>query len=241
MRLAFALLLLMTGAAQAGWCDPTIDLSAEKPDAAPSLYRVREGVARTVFQVDESTGDLCPSADPSCQGSAYLIGGDYVVVTSAEDDYLCASFTSDGRKTTITAGWLPAADLEALELPPAKLEDFAGHWGSGEEQVIDIVVEGDRLAINGDATFGATIPERVESGRVNVGGISASAVPEGNLVAWFDGLDGAEEWQPGNEHFACAVRIWALPPYIVASDNHMCGGMGVSFSGVYARALESAD
>ena len=237
MRLALAAFLLMTGAAQAGWCEPSIDLAADKADAAPQLYKVRDAVERSVFQISDSGAALCPSADPACQGSAYLIGGDYVVVTSAEGDYLCATFTNDGRETISTYGWLPAADLEPVALPPARLEHFVGHWGSGDEQTIDIAIDGDQLEIEGEATFGAGDPERVERGAVNVGSLSAYVVPEGNLAAWFDGIDGAEPWEAGEAHHACAVRLWALPPYLVASDNLMCGGQGVTFSGVYAQPL----
>ena len=30
--------------------------------------------------------------------------------------------------------------------------------------------------------------------------------------------------------------MWALPPFLVVSDNGMCGGNNVTFTGVYALA-----
>lgn len=215
------------------YCEPSIDLDAA--NAKPELYVVRAGVEKSFFQIDGHNGEPCPSADPVCRANAYLIAGDFVVVTSVTEGYVCAAFTNEGKENITTAGWLPADEVEPVTLPAARPEDFAGHWASGPEQFITVVVESGRLLIDGEATFGAMVPERVESGRVNEGGISADLVPEGNLAAWTDPNDGTTQpWVAGDADYNCTVRLWALPPFLVAASNQFCGGQGVTFSGVYA-------
>ncbi len=34
----------------------------------------------------------------------------------------------------------------------------------------------------------------------------------------------------------CRVKLWRLGSYLVAADNVRCGGMNVTFTGVYRRA-----
>lgn len=234
-KVAVLAMVLVASPAMAAdeWCEYDLDLLAA--DAKPVLYVVKDGVEKSFFQIDGYNGEPCPSADPVCRANAYLIGGDFVVVTSAIEGYVCAAFTNEGKENITTTGWLPADEVEPVTLPAAKPEDFAGHWGSGPEQFITVAVEGGRLLIDGEATFGATFPERVESGRVNEGGISADIVPAGNLAAWTDPNDGTTQpWVAGDADYDCAVRLWALPPFLVAASNQFCGGQGVTFTGVYA-------
>jgi hypothetical protein len=157
-------------------------------------------------------------------------------VTSAIEGFVCAGFTNEGKENAYTAGWLPAGDVEPVDLPDATLADFAGRWASGEEQHIDVSIVDGLLRVEGEATFGASFPERVESGRVNEGGISGDVLPVGNLAAWTDSYDGTTQaWIPGDADYTCTVRLWALPPFLAAADNGFCGGQGVSFTGIYAR------
>jgi len=229
------LLTLITSPVSAAevFCDPMIDLLDEA--AKPTLHVIRAGVEKSFFQINGYNGEPCPSPDPVCRGNAYLIAGDYVVVTSATDGFVCAALSNEGNENITTSGWLPADEVEPVTLPVAKPEDFAGHWASGPEHFIDIAVAGGRLSIDGEATFGAMSPERVESGRVNEGAISAEVAPEGNFAAWTDPDDGTSQpWVAGEADYHCTMRLWALPPFLVAQSNQFCGGQGVTFTGVYA-------
>lgn len=235
-RLLAALVAIVVASpalAEVNDCSPWSDLQAD--DAHPALYRVRDGVEKSFFQINGYNGEPCPSANVVCRENAYLIGGDFIVVTSVMDGYVCAGFTNEGRENVTTAGWLPVEEVEPVTLPAAAPEDFVGTWGSGEEQDITVTIEDGLLKVSGEATFGAAFPERVKTGRVNVGAIYANVLPEGNVAAWTDPGDGTTEpWQPGGADYTCTTRLWALPPFLVASDNGYCGGQGVSFTGVYA-------
>ena len=39
----------------------------------------------------------------------------------------------------------------------------------------------------------------------------------------------------GNDAGECRVTLTLLPPFMLAADNHNCGGMNVSFTGVYQK------
>ena len=240
MRQLFGLLLLLASSpafAEDVYCNLWTDLA--RPDVEPTLYQVKVGTGKAFFQSElGGEGYGCPGEDKRCRANAYLIDGDAVVVTSEQGDYACATFTNDGKENIATNGWLPKADLEPVDLPAARPQDFVGTWRYFDEQEIVVSAGHDgTLSIAGEATYGMHDPQRVASGGVNVGSIAAELKPEGNLAAWTTGDDGeASAWEEGEADYRCAVRLWALPPFLVASDNRMCGGHNVTFTGVYAHA-----
>ena len=40
---------------------------------------------------------------------------------------------------------------------------------------------------------------------------------------------------PGRGGDGCVVDLWLTGPFLVARDNMRCGGMNVTFTGVYRR------
>ncbi len=54
--------------------------------------------------------------------------------------------------------------------------------------------------------------------------MSGTATPKGYTVV-FAGKDPAD----------CRVTLTLLPPFLLAGDNMNCGGMNVSFTGVYRK------
>jgi xylose isomerase len=67
-------------------------------------------------------------------------------------------------------------------------------------------------------------PDRVKRGAVHVGALGTQGVPKGDRLNVVD-TDG----------YPCRVRMRLLLPYLIVADNGACGGMNVSFSGVYRR------
>ena len=117
------------------------------------------------------------------------------------------------------------------------LSGWLGEWSASEEQFITITEVRQGLSLEGSATWGAGDPERVERGGVNVGEFSA-VVPYG----WIDGdtlwfAMGSERTLRGDEaeEYDCTVRATLVGETIEVEDNMMCGGMNVTFSGVYGR------
>lgn len=205
---------------------------------APELRVVApDAPARTRFHKDGYNGEGCPAATAACAEKAFVTPGDPVIVTATVNGFGCATFTGPAPKAVSTIGFLELSSLASpSQAQPAA--DWAGAWRSGPEKRITLTAAGAAFAIKGDATFGAQDPERVERGAVNIGEIEAKASPKGAEMGFAMGDDGEtlpfDAAKKSDSDF-CRVRMWRLGPYLVVADNGMCGGMNVTFTGVYRR------
>lgn len=228
-------------AAQAAECHGMPPLSIDGT-ATPRLQVVRPGAARVPFVGGSDIDPACPAAIARCARKAFVVPGDAVIVTAISGAYACAAFTGPAPKAAATVGWLPRAMLvEAARDTTARAPaDWAGTWRSGPEQEIRIRPGGGgQIVVAGDATFGGSDPERVRRGGVNVGEIAGTSAVENGTAAFAFGDDGTtrpfDAKRPEGADL-CRVRLWRLGRYLVAADNMMCGGMNVTFTGVYRRA-----
>ena len=99
------------------------------------------------------------------------------------------------------------------------------------------------ITVDGEATFGAHDPERVQRGAVNTGVFSVAVAAAVGQVAFLVGNDGkplAYDAQRAKDQVLCGLRLWRSGPYLVVADNLQCGGNGVTFTGVYRRAGKPA-
>ncbi len=176
----------------------------------------------------------CPAAGEACLERAYLVPGNTIIVSRRHEGFRCAMYlASNGQSRT---GWLPEAGL--MTLPAPITPDWTGKWRAGREQSIAIRRNGASWEIEGSATYGASDPERVRRGSVNIGTMSAS-LPRSDrggppTLAFTEGPDGTLPYEEG-EPTACRVRMQLVGPWLVVSDNRQCGGFNVSFSGIYRR------
>jgi hypothetical protein len=77
-------------------------------------------------------------------------------------------------------------------------------------------------------------PQRVVRGGVNEGGFVATVRPNNASVAFAENSDRNRlPYDPASTN--CSVRLWLLGPYLMVVDNNDCGGMNVSFTGLYAH------
>jgi hypothetical protein len=230
--LAAALLPSLAAAQEA--CDLVSTLGA--PDSQPRLQAISLERERVHFIKDGVAQPECPKNTAACTEKRYLVAEDRVIVTAVQGDYACATYTGYAPTFPTTTGLLPLSLL--VDVPARPNADWTGTWRSGDEQEIDIKkAAGGAIAIEGNATFGGSDPERVARGAVNVGQISATLTPTNGKVAFSAGPDGEAapyDADPSDDS-ACRVRLWRLGPYLVAADNLMCGGMNVTFTGVYGR------
>ncbi|UJW86324.1 hypothetical protein [Devosia sp. SL43] len=215
MRLisATSILLLATAPAFAD-CDAYGDIRA--PDFAPEAATVSE--LSTLVILDSGMA---------------LSSGDRVIVTSQLDD----QFSCVVRPGS-TSGYQPDSGMvltTLLEPDNQRGDDWLGEWQGNPEQFLTIEQAEDILDISGNATWGMSDPERVESGGINVGEFVASARPKKGRIAFT--LDYAEgqtlPYDPESD--SCSVRLWLAGEFLVASDNDRCGGMNVTFTGYYSR------
>jgi len=242
------LIVAAAGIVAVVWCDPA--LADDKPcygmpalgvDAGviPYLAIVTRGDRARFVKGGEQAG--CPNAGAACATRAFVVGGDAVVISATAGEYACATFTGPGPKAVSTSGFLPRTRLVAPppEVPVNASTAWAGTWRSGDEQTITIRPKPDgRIVIKGDATWGAHDPERVKRGGVHVGDLSAEVSVADGAAAFTidsDGVIKPFDLKLPADSDVCRVKLWRLGPYLVAVDNLRCGGMNVTFTGVYRK------
>lgn len=137
--------------------------------------------------------------------------------------------------------------LAALTVAPALAKDkaradsaaFVGVWRAGPEQDVSIAAKGDRLHVEGFATWGAQDPDQVANGLIHLGEFSLT-VPvswiEGDTLAFAVSPEGLGIRPDAAGQYDCLVTLKASGDRLMVEDNTMCGGANVTFNGVYERA-----
>lgn len=213
-HIAIGLALLSTAAA----ADYVADVAGM---ATASLGQVRDPRA-SILRSDASG---CPAIGQACRSGSYLIAGDPVLVGERIGAFVQVRFADQrGRPTE---GMLPVSNVSRAD-PVKFAAGWAGHWVRTEATIDIKPAGGSGFAINGDATWGASDPERVRRGGVNVGEFEGALRSRGTGVVAITGT--------GEDPDACRVWVRLLGPYLLVTDNHACGGNNVSFSGLYRRA-----
>ena len=192
---------------------------------APDLVigRIKADAGKVFFRKNGDRKNTCPSAAPQCQDKAYLVPGDLVVLGAKRGEFVCVDY-DNGKGSR--GGWLPSAALE-----PAPLANDPAAWVGGWKRVeADITIEKtkDGLKASGEATYGSLDPERVKRGAVNLGSFSGSlALKDGQgRIVDDDSISG------------CNVKLARAGDFLFVRDNNVCGGMNVSFSGLYRRSSQ---
>jgi len=228
-------IILACGVA-AAHADP---VSCEQNNVA--LARVVTSEARVHFIAGRSERTpSCPSAESGCRLKAYLVPGDEVLVDTADGPYVCAYFKSQGGIET--RGWLPRAAIQITPPEPAAPRQWDGKWQRDRDAQIVIKSSRDELEVSGNAMWGSRDPQRVKRGAVHVGELSGRGRPRGQMLAL--------GWDPDRSGFprpqdqapdGCAAKLELYGRYLVVEDNGGCGGLNVSFTGIYVRATKRSE
>lgn len=197
-----------------------------------NLAQVKSGQARVPFLKEDCTSNK-PGA---CQSTAYVMPGDVVLIGKVFDASACAAYVN--AKGQATTGLLPNERLQApIPSPKADPSAFVGTWRRTEaEIVIKANGRGGLLSFAGNATYGAFDKNRVARGAVNLGEFDFDWQPRANSVdISIKGSEPVARDAKGVDETDCAVALMALGPYLVVEDNRNCGGMNVSFTGIYRQ------
>ncbi|AWN50083.1 hypothetical protein DK419_15795 [Methylobacterium terrae] len=190
---------------------------------------------RTAFVKDGLARAGCPDPGPACRERAYLVTGDAVILGERRGAFVCASYRGAKDEDVGRTGWIPAEAVAVEPAPPVAVEGWLGTWKQAEAQIR--VTPGDKpgtLAVAGDATWGGGDPDRVRRGGIHTGEMSGTVVPVGDAASFAMGENGTLPVQTGGES-DCKVWLRRLGPWLVVDDNLACGGMNVTFRGVYRR------
>ena len=217
---ALALLLALGGASAAAQEAIPAQSCRGYPGFDSDQVPVAARVLRRSHFHDDRAG--CP-AGAGCRRKVYLIEGDEVIVDRIAGDWACAWF--DGKRRT-TIGLLRVDDL-ALE--PAAVEvataEWLGHWekighDGKSRDFLDIVVRGKVVVVSGEALWFGPMPDNVHTGEI------------GDEV--LDLEEGTASFAARGE-YDCAATFRLVGKYLIADDNGHCGGVNVTFDGIYRR------
>jgi len=139
-------------------------------------------------------------------------------------EFICADYNSAERRPRRLAARGRAGASECFDNPA----DWSGDWKRVEAE-IKITNSGGSLRAEGNATFGALDPSRVKRGAVNLGDFSGPLVLQGGQATFSD-----KDIDPKKpDDFGCRLRMARAADFLFVQDNMQCGGMNVSFSGLY--------
>jgi hypothetical protein len=222
-------ILLVTPAARAAE-EPAGHCSGVAFGDTVGVARVTKSQRRVNFVRGVHEDKQCPSAAPQCRDKPYLLSGNVVLTTKRFGDFVCADYVNSRGIETI--GWLPAAALEAVEQGPLARAAWAGAWRRIEAEIQITLGAGGALLVKGSATYGANDPQRAATGRVNLGELDGRSTPQGDTLFFSD--QPAASFEEASDS-VCAVRMRRVAQYLIVEDNKACGGMNVSFSGIYVK------
>ncbi|MDI9847624.1 hypothetical protein QM467_06055 [Rhodoblastus sp. 17X3] len=193
---------------------------------ALNVGRIKADAGKVNFRKNGDAANACPSTGADCQEKAYLVPGDLVVLGVTKGDFVCVDYeTAKGSR----GGWLPAS---AIEPAPAATDptSWAGKWKRIEAN-ISIETAGGGLKAEGSASFGSLDPDRVKRGAVNSGEFSGPLLVKGGQAVFTD-----KDADPKEPDASCRLRMARAGEVLFVQDNMQCGGLNVSFSGLYRRA-----
>jgi hypothetical protein len=219
MRLSPSVLLLLAASSAAG------AMTEDDGTCRNGIFPVQNEAVRLATIAGSGRayflGDMdgCPNAEARCRQRTYVVPGDRVVAGRSRGGYVCVYYPSRGGGS---AGWMEVGRLEAVATDPnPPLSAWLGSWSEDGNPRVTFERRGSGLAVEGEAYW----PSRNPSPRDYPGGPNEGTIGEILQVS-------------GNRAHApeCHVRFTLLGDFIVAADPDMqCGGMNVSFSGVYRR------
>lgn len=192
--------------------------AAENWDGPPPTTRIVNWRAGMV-----TTGKPSPlrvafdSLDPSCRGMPCLArGGVTGVELRQAGSSVCVGLPGKGKLATMF-GWIPASRWRATDSSPQPVVRWVGVW---QNQTAKIIVQsrGDgQLDIRGHAvrTLDANGSHDI------YGDFAITGKPESGVVTGKD------------DDSSCEVSARLVGDYLVVTDDDACGGMGVSFAGMY--------
>ena len=151
---------------------------------------------------------LCPP-NGGCRTSP-LKAGEPIAVYHTQGSWTCAGLPGG-------PGWVRSGDLRTLvadATPP--LRSWVGSWNGGAGRVtIQQAKAAGALTLSGRGTWNGA------NGVVHSGRFGGDASPRGNRLHFSDGY--------------CEIDLALIGGFITASDNAGCGGLNVSFSGIWKR------
>lgn len=187
------------------------------------LVEIVPGPKRYFHAGEEREG--CPAPTAACRRKGYVVAGDRLVAWEVEGRLTRVTYLAPGSDRP-SEGWIETAALRRVPLASPHAADWIGGW-TGWDSEIEITrgAKPGTFHFGGNATWGGHDPERVKIGAINFGMFGADVpAPRGDSLALAD-----------SDEPDCRIALRLLGPYLLVRDNDRCGGLNVSFTGVYRR------
>jgi hypothetical protein len=223
-------LLFATSAAAYEANDPANSLGVDWDEAQPLTVAKVTAKARVNFVKspydDDFKADGCPASTVACRKKSYLVTGDLVLVGKTRGAFTCVAYQTP-NKPTWSNGWMLSSALASVApMTAPAVSDWLGDWDQPHAGIeIKPGGIGGRLQIEGIAAFKGAQD-------VHTGVIEAQVMPDKDSIAFLD--DG---WFPFATQCdsGCKVRMRRIGQLLLVEDNGNCGGVGVTFTGLYHR------
>lgn len=156
------------------------------------------------------------SPESSCVGMAcYARGGVPGVEVQRKGSSVCVGVPERGKLATMF-GWIPATRWQSSDSSPQPSARWVGVWQNETAKITVQSTNGGQLDIRGHAVRDLGLG----TGEI-FGDFETTGRPEHGIVTGVGDDSG------------CRVSTRLLGSYLVVADNGACGGIGVSFSGMY--------
>ncbi|HRK17912.1 MAG TPA: hypothetical protein PK970_03065 [Hyphomicrobiaceae bacterium] len=198
---------------------------------ALQIAKIKKSAGKTHFH--DTQCDAGAKGLDACRRKAFVMPGDVLLLGDIYDTTACATFVD--AKGRATSGIIKGDRVEHdARGESKKATALVGRWVR-EEALITVTRKGDDFVFAGEATYGGKDPRRVAMGSVNSGVFDFVTRPVANRISV--GLKDGEKAVAKSEADAtdCHLDMIALGPYLVVRDNQQCGGMNVSFTGIYRK------
>lgn len=177
-----------------------------------SIFKVNgDSKTRAYFYGDD---DDCPNG-ANCRKKAYVVGGDEILTAGTYGEFVCAWYQPE--KGSETVGWIRMDDVRPGygDEGPAS---WTGKWVFAENDLtIESIAEG-QLSVKGNAFWKGV------GDNIHIGEVDDNGTPSDHTLSL-----------GGEDKYDCRVKMTRIGKYLVVSDNKQCGGVNVSFDGVYLR------
>lgn len=158
----------------------------------------------------------CPDG-VNCKRKSYVIAGDEVIVQREYLGYSCVWFQP--KKGSETVGWLKSDTIKTRQEAVKPPRNWVGDWSHHGNEISIKESPGGKLHVYGTAIWKGL------GDNVHVGEIDYLEMPGPSVLKVGD----------GDNEYDCRVRLRRLGRYLLVDDNLNCGGVNVSFNGVYVR------
>lgn len=185
-------------------------LAAIKPINGGRAYFYEDGVEK------------CTN-DDSCRAKAYLVPDNKLIISSKWlARFACGWFSPEKGSPTI--GWIKLTDIIILPSRPSDgPKPWLGEWRYADNSIkfTENKLAG-YLNVTGDAIWKGL------GDNVHIGELDDRAEPRGGILKY---------GEADTSEFACKATMRLLGGFLIVADNMNCGGVNVTFSGVYRKVF----